>query len=79
MQIGILILAFVVVVGVGIGHTVCSKEFQYDIGLTMGRKDCKKGRRTKYQTFYFERKQKGVLTAYKMGYIDGYNCEINNK
>ena len=79
MQIGILIFIAVVVVSVVIAHTVCSKDFQYGIGLTMGRKDCKKGCRTKYQTLYLERKEKGILSERKMGYIDGYNCQMNQK
>ncbi len=78
-MVGMLILVVVTVVSVVIIHTVSSKDYQYDLGLQKGIKDCKKSRRTKYQTFYLERKEKGILTSYKMGYIDGYNCEINRK
>lgn len=74
-----LILVAVAVVSVVIIHTVSSKKYRYDLGFRKGTKDCERARRTKYQTFYLERKEKGILTSYKMGYIDGYNCKINNK
>lgn len=78
MQI-LLVVVVVVVIGVAIGHIVCSKDFQYDRGFRIGREDCKKGRRTRYQKFCLERRQKGFLTPYKKGYTEAYNCEMNNK
>ncbi len=77
MQIGIVVVAVVGVVGVVIGNTVYSRDFQYGMGVKKGRNDYKKGRRTKYQTFYLERKKKSILSAYKTGYMDAYSCEMH--
>ena len=50
----------------------------YDSGVKKGRKDCKKGCRNQYDILCMERRRKGVLTPHQMGYIDGYNCQMNN-
>ena len=51
---------------------------RYDAGLKKGKKDCKKGRRSEYQILCMEKRQKCELTQYQNGYIDGYNCQMNN-